>query len=148
MADIVAVKAGGIPNLGLDLTGDGEVDNDDLQSWLIQAGAVNPDVTNGNPYLDGDINLDGVVDVSDFNIWNGNKFQPGGMWSLADLNADGLTDVSDFNLWNSNKFRSSAGSTVLVPESTNLGLLMISILGFGTCIVKRRRTHGTSPRTE
>ena len=31
-------------------------------------------LASGNSYLMGDANLDGVVDVSDFNAWNSNKF--------------------------------------------------------------------------
>ncbi len=56
--------------------------------------------------LPGDANSDGFVDVSDFNIWNSNKFQTGTHWGSADFNGDGSTDVSDFNVWNSNKFTS------------------------------------------
>ena len=51
----------------------------------------------------GDANLDGRVDVSDFNLWNNNKFQTG-TWSSGDFTCDGVVDVSDFNVWNNNNF--------------------------------------------
>ncbi len=56
----------------------------------------------------GDATLDGVVDVSDFNRWNDNKFTDGTTWSTGDFNCDGLTDVSDFNIWNEWKFSPTA----------------------------------------
>ena len=49
-------------------------------------------LTGGNPFLEGDANLDGSVDVSDFNAWNGNKFtssdvvcvpEPGAGWLIV-----------------------------------------------------------------
>ena len=60
----------------------------------------------------GDINADGVTDVSDFAIWNVHKFSnndpllAGAGWSTGDLNCDGATDISDFNIWNEHKFSS------------------------------------------
>ena len=96
-----------------DLTGDGRVDVLDRDAWLVAAGQAN--LPSGNPYLLGDANLDGVVDVSDFNIWNSNKFTNQAIWCSGNFSADNAIDVSDFNIWNSNKFQSSAES---VPEPT------------------------------
>ena len=120
------------------MTGDGVVDGSDLDEWLRQAGATN--LASGGSYLDGDANLDGFVDVSDFNIWNGNKFTGSTGWCSGDFNADGVVDVSDFNLWNVNKF-SSADSTASVPEPAGLlGGLSVFVL-----LLMRRRcleSHG------
>ena len=88
-----------------DLTGDGAVTVADRDEWLALAGAEN--LPSGNAYLLGDANLDGVVDVSDFNIWNDNKFRNNTAWTAADFNVDGVVDVSDFNIWNIGKFTSS-----------------------------------------
>ncbi len=88
-----------------DLTGDDLVNDADLTHWLAEAGAENN--TSGGAYRRGDANLDGVVDISDFNIWNANKFTPQAAWCSADFNADGVVDISDFNIWNANKFTSS-----------------------------------------
>lgn len=97
-----------------DLTADGSIDEKDINAWLLDAG-IN---AIGASFLLGDANLDGVVDASDFNIWNSSKFESTGKWSQGDLNADGVTDASDFNIWNSNRFRSS-----VVPEPGQNGLL-------------------------
>ncbi|MEM7316082.1 MAG: hypothetical protein AAF497_23355, partial [Planctomycetota bacterium] len=102
---IVAEIAAGSNSTAFDLTGDGIVNLADRDEWLATAGAVN--LSSGNPYLLGDSNLDGVVDISDFNIWNANKFNSVAEWSSADFNADGVVDISDFNIWNANKFNAS-----------------------------------------
>ncbi len=78
--------------------------------------------------LPGDANGDGAVDVSDFNIWNTNKFTSGTDWSTADFNGDGLTDVSDFNIWTANKF-TSVGPFRPVPEPGSWTLLAGLLLG-------------------
>jgi parallel beta-helix repeat protein len=88
-----------------DLTGDGLVNLADRDLWLAAAGAAN--LNSGNPYRLGDANLDGIVDGSDFGIWNSNKFTGVARWSRGDFNADGFVDGSDFGIWNSNKFTSS-----------------------------------------
>ena len=57
--------------------------------------------------LPGDANLDGFVDVADFNLWNSNRQVEFATWGDGDFNADGFVDVSDFNIWNENKFTSA-----------------------------------------
>ena len=94
-----------------DLTGDGLVNDLDVDDWLSLAGAAN--LPSGNPYLPGDADLDGVVDVADFNAWNGNKFTNQAAWSAGDFNADGAVDVGDFNVWNGHRFQSSFGGSPL-----------------------------------
>ena len=88
-----------------DLNDDGQVNIADRNQWLAIAGANN--LSSGNPYPIGDANLDGAVDVSDFNLWNTNKFSNQPAWTKGDFNADGAVDISDFNQWNSNKFQTS-----------------------------------------
>ena len=111
-----------------DLSGNGIVDLADRDLWLSEAGSNN--LPNQTAYLPGDANLDGIVDVSDFNIWNRNKFvsndpdSPGMGWSTGDFNGDGVTDVADFNIWNINKFTSAlrpVGSVYsdIYPENRN-----------------------------
>ena len=110
---LVAEIVAGTNDPTYDMNGDGSVDTVDLQQWLVDAG--NQEI--GAPYLAGDANLDGVVDVSDFNVWNGNKFtyRPG--WCAGDFNADGVVDVPDFNSWNGNKFTSSQPAAVPEPAA-------------------------------
>ncbi len=91
-----------------DVTNDGNVDLADRDQWLVLAGAMN--LPSGNPYLTGDANLDGVVDVQDFNAWNRNKFTAAAAWTSGDFSADGVVDVQDFNVWNSHRFQSANGS--------------------------------------
>ena len=97
-----------------DLSGDGSLTNEDLELWLAEAGAAN--LASGNPYLHGDANLDGAVDVQDFNVWNANKFTTGTGWCSADFNADGVVDVLDFNSWNANKFQSADSAVSSVSD--------------------------------
>lgn len=96
-----------------DLNGDGWIDVVDRDRWLAAAGAMH--FPSGNPVRPGDANLDGVVDGSDFNIWNANKFTNSSSWCRGDFNTDGVVDGSDFNVWNANKFTSADG-VVLTPE--------------------------------
>ncbi|MEM7313624.1 MAG: PEP-CTERM sorting domain-containing protein [Planctomycetota bacterium] len=121
----VTVTAG--VNDQFDLDSDGDIDLDDRNQWLGVAATENG---LGSPYRLGDANLDGVVDVSDFNIWNSNKFQSVLDWSKANFNGDAAIDVSDFNLWNGNKFTSSDAAAVPEP-ATMLPLLLASMLLMG-----------------
>ncbi len=110
---VAEIAAGGQTGL-FDLTGDGQVNRADLDRWLVVAGGIN--LSSGGAYLPGDANLDGFVDVSDFNIWNSNRLQQLASWCGGDFSADGFVDVSDFNIWNSHKFEVSGGASV--PEPT------------------------------
>jgi hypothetical protein len=124
--------ANGTNTGSFDLTGDGQVNSADLTEWLAEAGAAN--IGPGRPYRVGDANLDGIVDGSDFGLWNSNKFTGNKNWCQGNFNADSVTDGSDFGLWNSNKFTASDGN-VVVPEPSSL-LFCGAILVF---LLKRRR---------
>ncbi|MEM7313515.1 MAG: hypothetical protein AAF497_10225, partial [Planctomycetota bacterium] len=123
---LVAEIAAGTNTDSFDLTGDGNVDGDDLAAWLAEAGAAN--LASGNSYIAGDANLDGVVDVSDFNAWNANKFTTNAAWCSGDFNADGVVDVPDFNTWNANKF-TSATDAAAVPEPQAVALAVVALVG-------------------
>ena len=120
IADGVTTTAG-VTEL-FDLNGDGLIDTMDVTEWLSDAATANGLAA---PYLYGDANLDGVVDSSDFNLWNGNKFTPSLAWNSGDFNGDGIVDLSDFNIWNGNKFQSSGGT--LVPEPAGLWLAVVAL---------------------
>jgi hypothetical protein len=127
---LVAAIATSSGDLAFDLNGDSAITRADLTAWLAEAGSFRPAQTNGgNPFREGDANLDGVVDGSDFGIWNSNKFTSAAAWCRGDFSADGNIDGSDFGIWNSNKFTSSDGS--MVPEPTMLvsGLALLTLLG-------------------
>ncbi len=53
-----------------------------------------------------DFSRDNVVDTSDFNNWNANKFTNpvDNHFVRGDANSDNSVDVADFNLWNETKF--------------------------------------------
>ena len=120
---LVAEIASGTDSLAFDLTGDQLVDEADLDAWLALAGERN--LASGNPYIFGDANLDGNVDVSDLNVWNSNKFTTTSAWCSGDFNVDGFVDVSDFNVWNSHKFLSA---NQLVPEPSTEWLMLMAIV--------------------
>jgi hypothetical protein len=111
---LVAEIVAGTNNALYDMSGDGLVNHDDLTKWLAEAGAAQ--IPSGNPYLEGDANLDSVVDGTDFNTWNMHKFTNVAAWCSGDFNADGAVDGSDFNLWNLNKFTSADSQVTAVPE--------------------------------
>jgi hypothetical protein len=119
---LVSVIATNSNQAAFDLTGDRLVNGSDLQAWLVQGGANHPMQTGGRPFRAGDANLDGVVDGSDFGIWNSNKFTLIAAWCSGDFNANGAVDGSDFGVWNSNKFTSSADA-IQVPEPFLAGWL-------------------------
>ena len=108
-----------------DLNGDGSVDAMDVDAWLIAAGQAN--LPQGGRYLWGDGNLDGVVDLSDYNLWNSNKFDDVGEWSRGNyfIDGSGTVDVSDFNVWSSNKFRTSSHP---IPEPPGFAILCLLLL--------------------
>ena len=56
--------AAGTNDSAFDMTGDGNVDMDDLDAWLAEAGEAN--LGPGQSYQYGDANLDGIVDGADF----------------------------------------------------------------------------------
>ena len=128
---LVAEVAGGTNPTSFDLTGDGFVDSDDVTAWLAEAGEAN--IGPERAYLPGDANLDGSVDVGDFNVWNSNKFTANPAWCAGDFNADGSVDVGDFNIWNANKF--TASDVSVVPEPGSLILLLAGL----PLLARRRR---------
>ncbi len=125
LADIdllVAAVAGQSNDLTFDLDGNGAIGQSDVATWRVIAGEANLGLENA--YLAGDANLDGVVDVSDFNIWLRNNTTNIPAWSGGDFNADGSVDESDFAVWNSNKFRSSITAMAVPEPDGSLGFVL------------------------
>ena len=88
-----------------EITGDGLVTREDLDAWLVLAGAAN--LGPGQAYLAADANLDGAVDGQDFVAWNNAKFAPSNRWSDGDFDTNGIVDGQDFIIWNNFKFQSA-----------------------------------------
>ncbi len=122
---LVAEIVAGNHHPAFDMTDDNLVNLEDRDAWLTTAGAVN--LPSGNSYLIADANLDGAVDVQDFNKWNHNKFTSNTGWCRGDFNADGVVDVQDFIAWNNNKFTSADGMSA-VPEPAQGAMLMALFL--------------------
>ncbi len=142
-ADINALTAAiatGSTDLAFDMNGDGSITIADVtepdNGWLAVGGANNVAATGGGAFLSGDADLNGSVEVSDFNIWNGNKFTSSNAWCQGDFNADGFVDVPDFNAWNGNKFQSSSPAAA-VPEPGTTAWLITFIAAWG--VMPRRR---------
>ena len=125
---LIAAILTGLNDPNFDLSGDGLVDENDLDSWLAEAGAA--ELASGNPYLRGDANLNGTVDGIDYLAWNENKFTSLPDWCGGDFNADGIIDGLDFLLWNDNKF-TSADVAAQVPEPTCAWLLGVGLVLMG-----------------
>ncbi len=134
---LVEAIAQGNTDRQYDVTRDGQLDQNDITQWLIDAGAVYQALD--GPYLAGDANLDGFVDGHDAAIWNRYKFSQQSAWSRGDFNADGFVDGSDYAIWNENKFQPQSN---LVPEPNKLCLLILSLVFL--CV--RERFHLQSPR--
>jgi IgA Peptidase M64 len=113
---LVAAVVNGGSVTTFDMNADGLLNPNDVDVWLATAGEA--ELTSGNPYRYGDANLDGVVDGSDFGLWNSHKFTLQPAWCRGDFSADGQIDGTDFGLWNANKFQSAdaVASRSLVPE--------------------------------
>ena len=76
-----------------------------LGAWLSAAGGFN--LGSWRSYLIGAANLDGVVDGSDFIIWN-SRFAPGSGWcGGGNFRADGVLHGANVVLWNTYKFQMS-----------------------------------------
>ncbi|MEM7227810.1 MAG: hypothetical protein AAF432_03245 [Planctomycetota bacterium] len=120
IADMIEVVSG--MNDQFDLDADGDIDLDDRDQWLALAASENG---LSSPYRLGDANLDGFVEVADFNVWNSNRFQFELSWTRGNFNGDEVVDVSDFNDWNSTRFTSSDAA---VPEPHGFSLAVTTFL--------------------
>ncbi len=117
-----------------DLTGDAVVDHADLTRWLAVAARENDLIA---PYVLGDADLDGAVDVSDLNALAQNWLGTPNAWQFGDFNADGIVNAGDLNKLGQNWLSSipMAAPKQVVPEPSGWNLLTICL----ACIVIRRR---------
>ena len=100
------------PYFNLNPTVDSVVDRQDRQIWI-------EDLTQLTP---GDANFDGLVNATDFELWNANRFGFDTGWAAGDFDGNGTTDVADFNIWNDHWDRPAANQPA-VPEMATIHLL-------------------------
>ena len=93
----------------------------------------------------GDTNLDGVVNLSDFNALASNFGQAGRIWTQGDFNYDGNVNLSDFNLLAGNFGLSAAGPEVTPQDWANLAAAVpepsATLLAAAACTMLRRRRY-------
>ena len=70
------------------------------------------------------MSLDGVVDGSDFNVWNEHRDSQEIGWCAGDLSANGQIDADDYDIWHANRFLPSAIPEG-VPEAVRAWWLLI-----------------------
>lgn len=82
----------------------------------------------------GDANLDGITNITDFALLAAN-FNTTSGWTKGDFNYDGSTNISDFSLLAAN-FNASAGDLprATVPEPASFGLALAAL-----SLMRRRR---------
>jgi murein tripeptide amidase MpaA len=98
-----------------DINGDALIDTQDIFAWLQNAGTEN--LPGGRSYLPGDANLDGLVNGTDFDIWQANYLAQTSDWSRGDFNTDGIVDDEDRAIW-----------ALSVPEPASLALMLWACL--------------------
>jgi len=142
----------GLPGYGVGIV-DG---NDGILGTNVSANQIEVAYT-----LEGDANLDGKVDITDFNIFAPAFGLPTTLgWEAGDFNYSGTVDIGDFNLFAGNfglsdngtaisipaadiaalnAFEAANGLTLTsVPEPATLGLLTFGAIG----LLARRRRQG------
>ena len=96
--------------------------------------AVNPGAVVIKYTYEGDVNLDGSVNVADLGILASN-WQRSGNWSRGDFNYDGTVDTIDFNILAANFGATAPATGALVPEPAAVGALVL------LCLLPTRRVR-------
>ena len=134
--EIVAGNDNGL----FDLTGDGILNEQDLEQWLATAAEENGLAA---PYLLGDANLDGTVNASDLNALGQNWLGNPSAWQRGDFTADGTVDANDLNQLARNWQASIAVAMTAVPEPGSCTLLILCVF-----VLTQRREVAMTQRIE
>ena len=111
-----------------------------LNQWLNDAASENGFAA---PYLLGDANFDGTVNMSDLNVVGLSWLQELAPWSAGDFNADGTVNAGDLNKIGLNwltEIPKAASQTAAVPEPAAAAL---AVFALAAVTWLRRRTLGT-----
>jgi fibronectin-binding autotransporter adhesin len=82
-----------------------------------EAGIVAPNTVLISYALFGDVNLDGVVNGTDFGLFAVHFGQAVSSWDLGDFNYDGVVNGTDFGLLAANFGDSASGADIVLPSS-------------------------------
>ncbi len=129
---LVGEVIAGTDNGGLDMTGDGRVDQQDLAQWREIAASQNGLAA---PYLEGDANLDGIVDARDLNSIGLSWRESPNTWSQGDFRAVGTVNAQNLNALAVNWGNSVPMAAQAVPEPAGLA----GLLAAGVCLLLWRQ---------
>ena len=96
------------------------------------------------PYLPGDANQDGKVDINDLTIVLANYNQSGLSWPQGDFNADGKVDINDLTIvlaHYNQSIGSAAGGLAAVPEPSAAARFAALVLAAGGLCGRRLRSR-------
>lgn len=132
---LVSVIAAGTNEVAFDMNGDGIVDTQDRDAWLVAGGAA--ELASGNGFIIGDADLSGQVNSTDLGLLLNNFGESDEVtYSSGDLNGDSVVNSTDLGLL-LNNFGAAAASASAVPEpNTSISLILGTVL---LAAVRRRR---------
>jgi hypothetical protein len=93
------------------------------------------------PWIAGDANGDGQVDINDLTVVLSNYGQTGAIWSQGEFTGSGTVDINDLTIVLANYGQtSSAAGVKAAPEPGTLLLLGAGLLGLLACAWRKRRS--------
>ena len=133
----------GTTNAAFDLDGSGNVDANDIETWLLGASEpTNPANPDGVTFVRGDVDFNGDVDSTDLGLLLNNFGSTDGLlYTDGNLDDDANVGSSDLGLLLNNFGFTSAASAVAVPEPSAAGLWLTS---FALLIIRWRRRQNAA----
>ncbi|WP_197525795.1 PEP-CTERM sorting domain-containing protein [Pseudobythopirellula maris] len=136
--DIDALVAAAVSNGGTSLSEEEfDLTSDDLVTLGAAAGTDHATLVRdilGTEF--GDVNLDGIIDITDYSTVSGNFGMTGAGWADGEITGDGIIDITDVSLVSGNfGFDNSALPSVAVPEPASVLLVLMGCAG----LLRRRR---------